>query len=594
MIDETGKLQIIDFGVAGILLSNLDVDKRKTVIGTPHWMAPELQSTAMEIAHGTEVDVWAFGITMYECSTGAPPNARVLPGRQLRSQIKQNPAPRLPETFSTGLQDLVECVLEPDPKARPSMEEICEHSYIKNTEAMHPTIILRELVETYYQWETQGGQRASLFFPGGAAQPKLGGGQIDDEEEWNFSTTANFEQIHADLDTALGLNNQTGDSQFNFLSSSPPRDPDDYPGQAMQRGLEPAKRPGSSKGQTDAENEQSIARGARHMQGLFDNTAPQYSYNYGNTHGSSSDLPLRTGDSSSSLHRKELSVSSQSGGAPQINLDSITSKKGKRGTMAWKWEDNLGENDGTFPQEPPAQPPVRPVLKHAATMPAEPFNARPVSEGLLDLDAMMDEPIYATLPTNTPYASTTDPSATLDANPPPEDDEGEMGYTMRPSVPTVPSNLPTARRAHQPVSSISSFLSVEDATDGTLHPPLPSTHHWGPPSTTTSTRASVNFPPPIPPAALANDAPFEVMHDAFTQVMTGWLGMLEMNLQALGVSDDEETDSEDEYGVETETGNGNGVAEEENGVGNDWSEAGFAAGSGASREVSSEEEGDEE
>ena len=40
MIHENGSLQLIDFGVAGQLESR--IDKRNTVIGTLHWMAPEM------------------------------------------------------------------------------------------------------------------------------------------------------------------------------------------------------------------------------------------------------------------------------------------------------------------------------------------------------------------------------------------------------------------------------------------------------------------------------------------------------------------------------------------------------------------------
>jgi len=40
MIHEEGRLQIIDFGVAGTLVNQ--EDKRTTVIGTPHWMGPEV------------------------------------------------------------------------------------------------------------------------------------------------------------------------------------------------------------------------------------------------------------------------------------------------------------------------------------------------------------------------------------------------------------------------------------------------------------------------------------------------------------------------------------------------------------------------
>lgn len=55
MIHENGKLQVIDFGVAGVLQTN--VDKRSTVIGTAHWMAPEMHKLAPPegLNYGTEV-----------------------------------------------------------------------------------------------------------------------------------------------------------------------------------------------------------------------------------------------------------------------------------------------------------------------------------------------------------------------------------------------------------------------------------------------------------------------------------------------------------------------------------------------------------
>ena len=60
MIHETGKLQVIDFGVAGLVESKLD--KRSTVIGTPHWMAPELLKAAGRdgASYSTEVSSTTF------------------------------------------------------------------------------------------------------------------------------------------------------------------------------------------------------------------------------------------------------------------------------------------------------------------------------------------------------------------------------------------------------------------------------------------------------------------------------------------------------------------------------------------------------
>lgn len=54
LIHEEGKLQICDFGVAGVLQSK--VDKRSTWIGTPHWMPPEMFPNKSEVTqYGSEV-----------------------------------------------------------------------------------------------------------------------------------------------------------------------------------------------------------------------------------------------------------------------------------------------------------------------------------------------------------------------------------------------------------------------------------------------------------------------------------------------------------------------------------------------------------
>ena len=60
MIHEKGMVQIIDFGVAGVLQTS--IDKRSTVIGTPHWMAPELHKNAPPegLNYGTEVSTHIF------------------------------------------------------------------------------------------------------------------------------------------------------------------------------------------------------------------------------------------------------------------------------------------------------------------------------------------------------------------------------------------------------------------------------------------------------------------------------------------------------------------------------------------------------
>ncbi len=62
MIHENGSLQLIDFGVSGLLQTGKD--KRSTIIGTPHWMPPEMSSQLLNqgpstIDYATEVSEYA-------------------------------------------------------------------------------------------------------------------------------------------------------------------------------------------------------------------------------------------------------------------------------------------------------------------------------------------------------------------------------------------------------------------------------------------------------------------------------------------------------------------------------------------------------
>ena len=58
MVDEQGYPKVIDFGTAKFIS-----ERTYTVIGTPHYMAPEV---LMGRGYGIAVDVWSLGIMLYE------------------------------------------------------------------------------------------------------------------------------------------------------------------------------------------------------------------------------------------------------------------------------------------------------------------------------------------------------------------------------------------------------------------------------------------------------------------------------------------------------------------------------------------------
>lgn len=66
MIDEQGYLQLIDMGTA----KKLDKNRTFTIIGTPHYMAPEVIQSK---GYGTMADLWSLGVCMFEFMCGFVP-----------------------------------------------------------------------------------------------------------------------------------------------------------------------------------------------------------------------------------------------------------------------------------------------------------------------------------------------------------------------------------------------------------------------------------------------------------------------------------------------------------------------------------------
>ncbi|OAL34014.1 hypothetical protein AYO20_06662 [Fonsecaea nubica] len=267
LIHQEGRLELCDFGVATIL--DTQTDKRKTFIGTLHWMPPELWTENPE--YSDEVDVWEYGCTIYECAMGRPPNSDLRERQQLKMRMRRlKQAISLPENenFSDGLRSLVSYALTPDANTRPSMEDVLQHDFLKDTEETHPTSMLTELVQTYYAWLFSGGQRISLFMPGGAAAASAQGpdADLESDDEWNFSMTQDFEKrVSAILEIP----------DFSEFSPS-----DSMTGEETPKGL---NRPGSLSPPQEmtaaqkANFEARVKRGAD-LSNLFDQDKPAYEY----------------------------------------------------------------------------------------------------------------------------------------------------------------------------------------------------------------------------------------------------------------------------------------------------------------------------
>lgn len=127
LVSLEGHVKIADFGFAVNLTK--EKDKRKSVVGTPYWMAPELIQSKH---YDDKVDIWSTGITAIEMAEGDPPYIDEKPFRALLL-ITVNPPPTLsPEqSWSIEFKHFLRSCLVTEPEKRASGEQLLFHPFIK-------------------------------------------------------------------------------------------------------------------------------------------------------------------------------------------------------------------------------------------------------------------------------------------------------------------------------------------------------------------------------------------------------------------------------------------------------------------------------
>lgn len=100
LLAEAGEAKIADFGLARLLDRDLGKTASGTVVGTPHYMAPETIAEGSRAA-GPAADVYALGVILYECLTGRTPFEGRTGWEVMRRVADDDPVP--PSRLRTGL-----------------------------------------------------------------------------------------------------------------------------------------------------------------------------------------------------------------------------------------------------------------------------------------------------------------------------------------------------------------------------------------------------------------------------------------------------------------------------------------------------------
>ncbi|XP_035847869.1 mitogen-activated protein kinase kinase kinase kinase 3 isoform X7 [Sander lucioperca] len=131
LLTDNGYVKLADFGVSAQITATLA--KRKSFIGTPYWMAPEVAAVERKGGYNQLCDIWAVGITAIELAELQPPMFDLHPMRALFLMTKSNfQPPKLKDKvkWTNNFHHFVKLGLTKNPKKRPTAEKLLQHPFV--------------------------------------------------------------------------------------------------------------------------------------------------------------------------------------------------------------------------------------------------------------------------------------------------------------------------------------------------------------------------------------------------------------------------------------------------------------------------------
>ncbi|KAL5336861.1 hypothetical protein BJX70DRAFT_371346 [Aspergillus crustosus] len=131
-LDRNMDIKVGDFGLAAMIISEKDEKRRKTLCGTPNYIAPEVLDRSKG-GHTQKVDIWSLGVICFAMLTGYPPfqsKTQEEIYKKVRNLTYVWPKDsECPNHIPEEAKSLVTCCLNLDEQERPEPDDIVEHAF---------------------------------------------------------------------------------------------------------------------------------------------------------------------------------------------------------------------------------------------------------------------------------------------------------------------------------------------------------------------------------------------------------------------------------------------------------------------------------
>ena len=140
LLTNDGDVKLADFGISATLTMTM---KRKSFIGTPYWMAPEVAAVEKKGGYNFQCDIWAVGITAIELAETQPPLFDLHPMTALYTMTKKSFKPenlKDKKKWSKEFQEFIKHLLVKDPMKRPTAVQALCHTFVYRTNVRRESI----------------------------------------------------------------------------------------------------------------------------------------------------------------------------------------------------------------------------------------------------------------------------------------------------------------------------------------------------------------------------------------------------------------------------------------------------------------------